>query len=744
MSAHPHHNQRGFTLAEILVTTAIFAIIMLAALAVYDRSNQVFKTSTEAADMQQSTRIGFDKLVSDIRMAGFDYSRGGVPSQSWQATQPDEQIEYAGPTAVVFRANFNYNAAASQGNGLEPALTPVNVDGQAIFPYVTTNNQEIIAYVLRSTNAAANTGSISFWVDTFQPRSGFPSNLTPAPAAANPSRPEAQVVINGIDTTNNNPPYTLYRVTVADALSGSLGTPVAENIRSLDFSYYTDLNGTTVLTNMDGTAVTAARNADGSTVATSNTGAIGGAGRYDPNNIGATTDFNDRIQRALISSVRVNLIGMNASPDLQGYTHPTETIASIQKYRQYALSSLIVPRNLGLTGFPEPNFNAPAPPSIVGMCYGHCGAPVIYWTPPTSGGDVFSYRIEWDTNQLGAFTSGIDITDPNARSAIIPDDGASDVAVTRYYRMEAINDNGQSPPSALWQVTAKNKTKPSPPNNFSGTGGQPNSIPLRWDAPTTNASPLNVLACDSASGSTTAANIPAQEIIKYRVYRGTTLNFNPDAGEGVRVLDYDSASQPPIASPGSLVNWTGAGGNSAFPAANCVDYYYRVQALDRCYKQADWNSPTDALGANSISIFTPATGSQAAGPFRSTATAPPVEPPAAQLDTALSANGCPDPPNALSLNCRATLLWDKTLSDTGGNRIGVDSYVISRASRNRVVAPAVPGPYTPDLTFGTDGSREVNCQSGTCPSGYSQTDPATKNSYVDSPPMFDSTGLVLE
>ena len=167
-------NERGFTLAEILVTTAIFAIIMLAALAVYDRSNQTFKTSTEAADMQQSTRIGFDKLVSDIRMAGFDYSRGGTPQESWEAQQPDEQVEYAGPAAVVFRANFNYNTATANcvststnpcGNGLEPAFTPHNTAGNAIFPYVTTSNQEIVAYVLRSSNAAANTGSISFWVD---------------------------------------------------------------------------------------------------------------------------------------------------------------------------------------------------------------------------------------------------------------------------------------------------------------------------------------------------------------------------------------------------------------------------------------------------------------------------------------------------------------------------------------------------------------------------------------------------
>src|SRR5712691_7403728 len=116
--------QRGFTLAEILVTTAIFAIIMIAALTVYDRSNKVFRSGTEAADLQQSTRIGFDKLVSDLRMAGFDYNRGGDPTGAGQYPQPDEQIEYAGPTAIAFRANFNYNTTASQGNGLEPDYTP--------------------------------------------------------------------------------------------------------------------------------------------------------------------------------------------------------------------------------------------------------------------------------------------------------------------------------------------------------------------------------------------------------------------------------------------------------------------------------------------------------------------------------------------------------------------------------------------------------------------------------------------
>src|SRR5205814_2298602 len=108
--------------------------------------------------------------VSDLRMAGFDYNRGGEPTGEGQVSQPDEQIEYAGPTAVIFRANFNYNVAASAGNGLELSYEPKNITDQPIFPYVTTSNDEIIAYVLRSNDASKNTSSISFYVDDYVPR----------------------------------------------------------------------------------------------------------------------------------------------------------------------------------------------------------------------------------------------------------------------------------------------------------------------------------------------------------------------------------------------------------------------------------------------------------------------------------------------------------------------------------------------------------------------------------------------
>src|SRR5436190_15200941 len=261
-----NHRQRGFTLAEILVTTAIFAIIMIAALTVYDRSNKVFKTSTEAADLQQSTRIAFDKLVSDLRMAGFDYSRGGIPTGPSEYQQPDEQIEFAGPTAVVFRANFDYTTNAANNNGLAPNnYAPMSVSGRRIFPFITTDNNEIVAYVLRSTApGAANSNSISFYADVEVPRRAYP-NVAGQTTGGHPENNSNAITISGIDTTNSQPPYTLYRVTYDDIANNRIGTPVAENIRSLQFRYYTDGLGTTLLTNPDATAITNGRNAGGAT-----------------------------------------------------------------------------------------------------------------------------------------------------------------------------------------------------------------------------------------------------------------------------------------------------------------------------------------------------------------------------------------------------------------------------------------------------------------------------------------------
>jgi prepilin-type N-terminal cleavage/methylation domain-containing protein len=735
---HPSaiRSQRGFTLSEILVTTAIFAIIMIAALAVYDQSNKVFKGSTEAADMQQSTRIGFDKLVSDVRMAGFDYNRGGLPTNSWEAPQPDEQIEYAGPAAIAFRSNFNYNTQAANGNGLELSITPKNATGQNIFPFVTTNNSEIVIYALRSTDASKNIEKISFYVDDYSPRSVFPSTIDPPPAAGTTSKKEHLLVMGpttcatcGIDTTNANPPYTLYRVTVADVLAGSMGTPVAENIRSMNFTYYSDALGKTLLTNPDNSAIDTGRNADGTTFTATNTGAIGGAGQFDPDSVGTTTDFADRDKRSVVQSIRIDLVGMNATPDIQGYTNTTETIAAIKSYRQYALSSLIVPRNLGKTGFPEPVYAPPGPPTITGMCVGYCGAPKIYWSAPVGGGPVEKYEISWDSNSSGSFGAPhvLNIIDPNATEAQLPDFGTEDLSVTWYYRIAAMNSNGSSPYSALYSVKPQNDTTPKIATNLvaSTTAGggapaaQPNQIAISWTSPTQNQSPKDLLTCSGSGGSTNGVAIPAEEIVRYKIYRGITDTFGDPSTDSKTIvaLDYSSGSQPPRGNPGSNVNWLdNVNSNAVSGPANCVQYYYRIEAANRCRTNPLYNITGSTAVA--VSAVNPPFGTTAIGGYAN-GTGTPVAPIALAVDVTSSCSGA-------SANCTIKINWPRVVTDTTGATIGVDTYRITRRYR----VPAVSGIYIDDTSFNSGSAyKDVT--------GYSQLSGGTLSFTDNTAPKSD-------
>jgi prepilin-type N-terminal cleavage/methylation domain-containing protein len=725
MNRTARHQQRGFTLAEILVTTAIFAIIMIAALTIYDKSNKAFRSGTESADLQQSTRIGFDKLVADLRMAGFDYNRGGNPTGNGQFPQPDEQIEYAGTTAVVFRANFNYNTSSATGNGLEPAYTPLDPStASPIFPFVTTSNDEIIAYVLRSTDNTKNTGSISFYVDSSKPRSAYPHGSA-----------ESLITISnslcstcGIDTTNANPPYTLYRETLSDILKGLPGTPVSENIRSLTFSYYTDPNGKNVLNNNDGspaTDIVNTRDADGSastpaivtvnnedgTTSSFKTGAVGGAGQYDPNNPGAAANFNDRSLRSMIQSVRVSLIGLNANSE-PGYTQKSESIARIKSYRQYQLSALVVPRNLGLTGFPEPSSVVPTPPTITGICAAACAVPVICWTPPTGGGPVEQYRIEWDSNSNGAFANALVITDPSATKAAIPDTGLLDPSVTWYYHVIAQNENGSSLPSQPMNIQPKNYTKPMPPASVAATTPTNYALTLGWTSPSTNDPSVATASCTGSNCSTDPLTIPPQELIRYRIYRGLVANFDPSvAGQSVIVLDTGSGTQPTVASPGSPATWSDNPTTSAFPPGTCVQYFYRMQAADRCIASTTYEASGNTN--DSLSTLSPPVGTSAPGATANDlSTAQATPPPSLKVNTATSS--CPAPS---SLNCKIDLIWSKSISDTAGNAIGVDRYRITRY-RKKQTDPS----FVLDTKFNLTGSLDV--------AGFSQTNSGT-GTYSD-------------
>lgn len=708
-------HERGFTLTEIMVAVAVFAVIFVAALAMYDRSNRTFKEGVERSDMQQNVRVGFDKLVSDLRLAGFDYDRDGFPTGSgtgtvWQKnkvyglgnvvspitangytyecitagtsgnTQPtwnttlggttldntarwktlpgnnqyqqaDEQIEYAHQRAITIRGNFDFETDSANGNGRETALQ------SAQFPVVTTGNDEIVTYALRS-NSGTNPDSIEFYAD-------FPDRRTyPGGRAENLIRiPNVNLCSSG---TCDAPPYTLYRFT-QDEDGTIIESPVATNIRSIDFSYYPDTVGTAT--------------ALAFTAAATNIAGTSGGGQYNPNNPNLSAEA--RARRSAIKSIRVALTGMSATRD-SAYQNPDEATGSpARNYRTYRLESLIVPRNLGKMGAREQQEAAPGEPALLSVCAGWCGGVKVTWAAPTATGetgDVDQYIIIYDTvtppvryqKQVGPVTTAyVDGLDPTQRW---------------YFTIAAVNSFGTTmamtgpPASPVPEVLpasgpgldVRNATTPRPPSDLVISGGtvsgspaeQENQITLSWTNPVENEPPSNQQTCYLIGGGSTnsQADVLAGELLRYEVLRGRTANFNPANASEYTVV---GVTTPNIFTSG-LVTSTFVD-KTAVP---CETYYYRIRLLERCFPASN---ATNNNPAEPNSTYFPPYGSNALQ-GKARASAAPTAP--ASLFHPLA----PAPQSNCGVTCDVYLTWPKVTTDTSvpQKQIAVEDYIVTR------------------------------------------------------------------
>ena len=687
--------QRGFTLTEVLVATAVFTIIMLAALLMYDRNNRIFKTGVQASDVQQNTRIGFDKLVSDLRIEGFDYTRNGDPSGASPngvnfQRQPDEQIEYMGDSAVVFRANFNYNTGydnGREGNKRNPSDATDTYEAEA-FPIVTTANNEIVVYALQSNsgNANANQSTIQFYADVAKPRKAY--------HGGSGTDKERSVSITGYDTTNNYPPYTLYRLTLKDAdipdnSNSPVGNavPIATNVRSLKFLYYGDQAGTS-------TALTP----------------VYGAGQYDASNAQAV--INERSVRSSIQSVRVELIGMESAPE-KGYSSPLETSTAVtdgggvpvSTYRQYQLTSLIVPRNVGKRAVKEEELKAPASAILKTICYGACAVPYFTWQAPTTG-NVDFYAIIYDTDPNGTFSNGYPVG--NVTEAYFP--RPLNPGVTYYFRIEASNGYGDSVSSEIGSIKAIATTTPAAPQQLSGQGATTNltnRIRLTWQTPTMYKGTSPTLTCVDPGGNSAGTNAVAQsgiapaQNVAYRVYRmqgSANDSFDPDGGTADEIASETNGVQP-------YVDITGVATLDDYVPA-CTDFYYRIQAVSSdCVNNVNYNNPAQA--SVSKSDYLPAVGSKAIHGVATSAGVPkaPTNFTVTRNTNPSSSIYCP-PPGTLrgaSVPCTLTLTFDKVTQDTSSpaQPVKIDSYTVTRTQ----IQPSTGG--TP-VTITIPGQWDLN------------------------------------
>ncbi len=130
---------RGFTLVELLITTALVGVVMAGLYVMLASSQEAYLVGTNQVEAVQNLRLGVDRMVQDLRVAGY------CPTCSNACTAPFAAI--TAQSATGFTIQYDWNADYNCGTG-----AGINTTGSVNYLGTGTQRGENVVYAVTGTN----------------------------------------------------------------------------------------------------------------------------------------------------------------------------------------------------------------------------------------------------------------------------------------------------------------------------------------------------------------------------------------------------------------------------------------------------------------------------------------------------------------------------------------------------------------------------------------------------------------
>lgn len=140
--------QDGVTLLELMVTLAIFGVIMSGVLILYGNAQRAYFVGSEAAEIQGDARVALDQMTRDIRKAGRDVIQCAFDSDAYTDCSGAKLTRCQGLLGGGFSCNNVFIIPAASTTTLRVQM---DLDGDALID-TSAPSQESVTFAYDAAN----------------------------------------------------------------------------------------------------------------------------------------------------------------------------------------------------------------------------------------------------------------------------------------------------------------------------------------------------------------------------------------------------------------------------------------------------------------------------------------------------------------------------------------------------------------------------------------------------------------